>query len=70
LGLDALTEIGFQVSFQPETQLLTVAEVQNPTANAVDLADLATVNRFFAAIAEERFNRNYFLEVPAYAIGS
>jgi single-stranded-DNA-specific exonuclease len=69
LGLDTLIDIGFQVSLNLETQLLTVAEVQTPNANTVDLTDLATVNKFFAAIDEERFNRNYFLQIPAYAIG-
>jgi single-stranded-DNA-specific exonuclease len=69
LGLDTLIDIGFQVSLNLETQLLTVAEVQTPNANTVDLTDLATVNKFFAAIDEERFNRNYFLQMPAYAIG-
>ncbi len=69
LGLDTLIDIGFQVSLDLETQLLTVTEVQTPSTNTVDLTDLATVNKFFAAIDEERFNRNYFLQVPAYAIG-
>jgi single-stranded-DNA-specific exonuclease len=68
LGLDALIEIGFQVFLNMETQMLTVAELQTPSAT-VDLTDLVSVNKFFAAIDEERFNRNYFLQVPAYAIG-
>jgi single-stranded-DNA-specific exonuclease len=68
LGLDALIEIGFQVSLNMEMQMLTVAEIQTLSAT-VDLTDLVSVNKFFAAIDEERFNRNYFLQVPAYAIG-
>jgi single-stranded-DNA-specific exonuclease len=68
LGLDALIEIGFQVFLNMETQMLTAAELQTPSAT-VDLTDLVSVNKFFAAIDEERFNRNYFLQVPAYAIG-
>jgi single-stranded-DNA-specific exonuclease len=70
LGLDALIEIGFQVSLPLETNILKITEIQSPDANMVDLTDLVTVKKFFAAIEEERFNRNYFLQVPAYAIGS
>jgi single-stranded-DNA-specific exonuclease len=76
LGLDALVEIGFQVSLQQPTNLVKVVITQpqtvgvaSPMANRdLDLYSLVTVQRFFAAIDEEQFNRNYFLQVPVYAI--
>jgi single-stranded-DNA-specific exonuclease len=71
LGLDALVEIGFEVSLQSETNILTIGNsdrVQNLSES--DLYSLLAVRRFFAAIDEEQFKRNYFLQVPVYAIES
>ena len=70
LGLDALVEIGFQISLQPETNLVAVTspQVQNP--QQVDLYTKTTVQKFLLAIEAERFNRNYLLQVPVYAIES
>ena len=68
LGLDALVEVGFQVSLQEKTHLLKVALSQSQVDRDVDLYSLFTVQKFFAAIEEEQFNRNYFLQVPTYAI--
>jgi single-stranded-DNA-specific exonuclease len=70
LGLDALTEIGFQVSLQLENNLIEIALIESQSSQDVDLYALATVQKFFAAIDEEQFNRNYFLQVPIYAIES
>ncbi len=70
LGLDALVEIGFQISLQPQTNLIAIALSQPQPDRNVDLYSLITVQRFFAAIEEEQFNRNYFLQVPTYAIVS
>ena len=68
LGLDALVDIGFEVSLQQQTNLVTIALPQHQADRNVDLYSLFTVQRFFAAIEEEQFNRNYFLQVPTYAI--
>jgi single-stranded-DNA-specific exonuclease len=70
LGLDALVEIGFLISLQPETNLLTITLAQQPNQHEIDLYALDTVQVFFAAIEEEQFKRNYFLQVPVYAIES
>jgi single-stranded-DNA-specific exonuclease len=69
LGLDILTNIGFQVSLNIDTNILTIELVQPRNAQAVDISDLATVKKFFASIEEERFKRNYFMQVPIYSIG-
>jgi single-stranded-DNA-specific exonuclease len=70
LGLDALVEIGFQISLQPETNLVaaTLVQIQNP--DQIDLYTLKAVEKFFLAIEAERFNRSYLLQVPVYAIES
>jgi single-stranded-DNA-specific exonuclease len=70
LGLDALVEIGFAISLQHETNILTVELARQNNSQEVDLYSLITVQKFFAAIEEEQFNRNYFLQVPIYAIES
>ncbi len=69
LGLDVLTEIGFQVSLNIDTNILAIGAVQQQNLREVDIYDLATVEKFLAAIEEERFKRNYFLQVPTYSIG-
>lgn len=78
LGLDALVDLGFELSLQPQTNLVTIGLSQLQTVctalpmtnKDVDLYSLVTVLRFFTAIEEEQFNRNYFLQVPTYAIHS
>ncbi len=70
LGLDALSEIGFQVLIQPENNLVKIESSQNFNSDRVDLYTLVTVRELFAAIEEERFKRNYFLQVPVYSIES
>ncbi len=69
LGLDVLTEIGFQVSLNIDTNILIIGAVQQHNSREVDIYNLATVKKFFAAIEEERFKRNYFMQVPTYSIG-
>ncbi|AFY91498.1 single-stranded-DNA-specific exonuclease RecJ [Chamaesiphon minutus] len=68
LGLDALVEIGFDVSLNNQTNLVTITLSQLQERNELDLYSLITVREFFAAIEEEQFKRNYFLHVPVYAI--
>jgi single-stranded-DNA-specific exonuclease len=71
LGLDALVEIGFEVSLQSETHLLNIERSDRlENVSQPDLYSLLTVRQFLAAIDEERFKRNYFLQVPVYAIES
>jgi single-stranded-DNA-specific exonuclease len=70
LGLDALIEIGFTISLQHETNILKIELARQHNLQEVDLYSLITVQKFFAAIEEEQFNRNYFLQVPIYAIES
>ena len=69
LGLDVLTEIGFQVSLKIDTNILIVESIQSQNLREIDLYDLKVVKRFLAAIEEERFKRNYFMQVPTYSIG-
>jgi single-stranded-DNA-specific exonuclease len=70
LGLDALVQLGFEISLQPDSNRikLTLSEQQRPAD--LDLFTLVSVREFLAAIEEERFNRDYFLSVPVYAIES
>jgi single-stranded-DNA-specific exonuclease len=71
LGLDVLVEIGFDVSLQNETKILTIGSndrVSNLSSS--ELYSLFTVRQFWSAIDEERFKRNYFLQIPVYAIES
>jgi single-stranded-DNA-specific exonuclease len=68
LGLDALVEIGFEISLQNETNLVKIELTRSQSLHEVDLYSLFTVQKFFAAIEEEQFNRNYFLQVPIYTI--
>ena len=70
LGLDAVVEIGFEVSLQQQTNLITVARSSVAIERDTDLYSLPTAQKFFAAIDEEQFNRSYFLQVPTYAIQS
>jgi single-stranded-DNA-specific exonuclease len=70
LGLDALTEIGFQIFIQKENNLLKIGLPQDLTSRDVDLYTRSSVREFLAAIDEEQFKRNYFLQVPIYAIES
>jgi single-stranded-DNA-specific exonuclease len=71
LGLDVLVEIGFEVSLQSESNILEIGSsdrVKNRSES--DLYSLFIVRQFLAAIDEEQFKRNYFLQVPVYAIES
>jgi single-stranded-DNA-specific exonuclease len=70
LGLDALVEIGFQISLQQQTNLVTIRLSQQQDPHEVDFYALDTIQVFFAAIEEEQFKRNYFLQIPVYAIES
>jgi single-stranded-DNA-specific exonuclease len=67
LGFAAIESIGFQISVLSE--LSVKIDFPDPTtANEVDLYALATVQKFLAAIEEERFTQHYFMQVPVYAI--
>jgi single-stranded-DNA-specific exonuclease len=68
LGLDVLVELDFQVSLQSQNNLVKIELSPYQSPDRVDLSSLLTVQKFFAAIEEERFNRQYFLQVPVYAI--
>jgi single-stranded-DNA-specific exonuclease len=68
LGLDALAELGFCLSLDSRTNL--VAMSFDPTALQVEMYSLMTVRAFITAIEEEQFQRNYFFQVPVYAIES
>jgi single-stranded-DNA-specific exonuclease len=70
LGLDALVEIGFQISLQQESNLLKISFSSSKNSQEVDLYSLNAVQKFLMAIDEEQFKRNYFLHVPVYAIES
>ncbi len=67
VGFDALVEIGFQPSHDTPT---TISFIERSVSNSIDLYSLPTVQKFLTAIAEERFNCNYFCRSPAYAIAA
>jgi single-stranded-DNA-specific exonuclease len=67
IGLQAIESIGFQISTLSELSI----KIDLPdlaTVNAIDLYTLPTVQKFLAAIEEERFTQQYFFQVPMYAI--
>jgi single-stranded-DNA-specific exonuclease len=70
LGIDALTEIGFERSIESQTNLLTFSWDPNSTSGEVDLYSLDSIRAFLAAIEEEQFQRDYFLQVPIYTLES
>ncbi|MFM2304333.1 MAG: hypothetical protein RLZZ135_1743, partial [Cyanobacteriota bacterium] len=65
-----LIEIGFQQSIDKQTNLLSIGRELNSTMHEIDLYSLDSVRVFLAAIEEERFQQEYFLQVPVYAIES
>ncbi len=68
IGFAALSEIGFQLSYLSEPASVSIKPPDRSIDPATDLYDLPTVQKFLAAIEQEQFNRNYFLQVPLYAI--
>ncbi len=66
IGLNALREIGFQVSKGKSATDLRIEFPDRVTNHEVDLYSLPPVQKFLAAIEEEQFNQNYFLQVPIY----
>ncbi len=68
LGLDALLEMGFQRSFDRQANSVKIEFAQQSSDLAVDIAALATVGAFLAALDEEQFQRTYFLQVPVYTL--
>ncbi len=70
LGLDALVELGFSLSFDSRTDTLAIGLDRQWGGNELALYSVATVRAFLAASEEEQFQRNYFLQVPVYALES
>jgi single-stranded-DNA-specific exonuclease len=70
LGLNALVAVGFTVSLETDTNLVTVDRSPALHCQESDVYTLLAVRQFLAAIEEEQFKRNYFLQVPVYAIES
>jgi single-stranded-DNA-specific exonuclease len=68
LYLIALKELGFTITDREGN--ITIAASDNLDKIDRDLSMLPAVRRYLAAIAEERFRQNYFLEVPIYTIES
>jgi single-stranded-DNA-specific exonuclease len=77
LGLEALTEIGFDCSF-PQPDVISILQRRGyanewrnrNSPQTVDIYSLTTVKKFLDAIAEAQFRQNYFHQVPAYAISA
>jgi single-stranded-DNA-specific exonuclease len=67
IGMVAIESIGFQISALSELSV-KIDLPDRSTANEVDLYTLPTVQKFLAAIEEERFTQHYFMQVPVYAI--
>jgi single-stranded-DNA-specific exonuclease len=70
LGLDALVELGFSLSLDSRTETIALQFGSDMTANLRTLNSEPTVRAFLAASAQEQFQRNYFLQVPVYALES
>jgi single-stranded-DNA-specific exonuclease len=71
LGLDALVAIGFEYAIGTDTpNRISISWGKNNGTQTVDIYSLPPVKKFLGAIAEEQFRRNYFRQVPAYAIAS
>ncbi len=68
LGLDALVAVGFKVSLENDLNLVTIGHSPASTLHETDLDEPVAIGLFLAAIEEEQFKRNYFLQVPVYAI--
>ncbi len=69
LGLDALIEIGFSYKL-PQPNEIAIEWRSHNSTQTVDIYSLPTIKKFLAAIAEEKFRHNYFLQVPTYAIAA
>jgi len=65
LGFQALTNLGFKVSFQERSFRISSTELV-PTV--LDTDCLQTIEKFLAAVREEQFQRQYFYEVPLSTI--
>jgi single-stranded-DNA-specific exonuclease len=62
LGFQALSCLGFKVSFQERGFKISATLVVKPTVS--DVACLQAIENFLAAVREEQFQRQYFYEVP------
>jgi single-stranded-DNA-specific exonuclease len=66
LGFQALTHLGFQVSFQDRCFRISATELVKPTVSDTDC--LLAIEKFRLAVREEQFQRQYFYEVPLSTI--
>jgi len=66
LGFQALSCLGFKVSFQARGFQISATLVVKPTVS--DVACLQAIEKFLAAVREEQFQRQYFYEVPLSTI--
>ncbi len=70
LGLEALTELGFRSSFDLQANAVKIESAPQSTTQNFDLYSLPLVHALLAAIEEEQFQRQYFLQVPVYTLES
>jgi single-stranded-DNA-specific exonuclease len=66
LGFQALSYLGFQVSFQDRRFKISSTSVV--TATVSDVACLQAIEKFLASVREEQFQRQYFYKVPLSTI--
>ncbi len=66
LGFQALTHLGFKVSFQDRSFSISSTPLVKPTV--LDSDCLQAIEKFLAAVREEQFQRQYFYEVPLSTI--
>jgi single-stranded-DNA-specific exonuclease len=66
LGFQALTLLGFKVSFQDRSFKISATPVVEPTVS--ETTCLQAIEKFLAAVREEQFQRQYFYEVPLSTI--
>lgn len=66
LGFQAITFLGFKVSFQDRSFKISATPVVEPTVS--DAACLQAIEKFLAAVREEQFQRQYFYSVPLSTI--
>ncbi len=66
LGFQALTHLGFQVSFQDRCFSISATPDVKPTVS--DQVCFQAMEQFLAGVREEQFQRQYFYEVPLFTI--
>jgi single-stranded-DNA-specific exonuclease len=66
LGFQALSDLGFQVTFQD--RYFQISSTESVRSTASDVSYLQAIEKFLLAVREEQFQRQYFDRVPLTTI--